>query len=88
MLMSRCVVGEDGKTAYERLKGRRCNMEVVPFGEKVFYKPLSSHRIPNAAARFEFGAFIGMIDISNEVVLVDEKTKVPHCEIDSVPMHY
>ena len=40
MLYSRCVVREDGKTAYERLKGRKCNMEVVPFGEMIFFKQL------------------------------------------------
>ena len=33
-------VGEDGKTPYERQKGRKCNLEVVPFGEFVRYKKL------------------------------------------------
>ena len=28
-------VGEDGKTAWERARGRKCQMEVVPLGEKV-----------------------------------------------------
>ena len=32
MLYSRYKVGLDGKTAYERQKGRKCKMEVVPFG--------------------------------------------------------
>ena len=35
MVYSRCKVGEDGKTRYERQKGRKCNLEVVPFGEFV-----------------------------------------------------
>ena len=35
MVYSRCNVGEDGKTAYERQRGRTCNLEVIPFGEFV-----------------------------------------------------
>ena len=40
MLYSRFKVGADGKTSYERQKGRKCKQEVVPFGEKVMYKKL------------------------------------------------
>ena len=42
MLHSRVRRGSDGKTAYERQKGRRCKMEVVPFGECVHYRKLKS----------------------------------------------
>ena len=35
MLLSRFKLGEDGKTAYERQKGKKCNLEVLPFGERV-----------------------------------------------------
>ena len=38
MVGSRYKVGADGKTPYERLKGRRCNMVAIPFGEKVWYR--------------------------------------------------
>jgi hypothetical protein len=37
-LLSRYVVGEDGRTGYERLKGKKCTTEAVEFGEKVHYK--------------------------------------------------
>ena len=40
MVYSRYKVGEDGKTPYERQKGRKCNLEAVPFGELVRYKKL------------------------------------------------
>ena len=33
--------GHDGKTAYERQKGKICREEVVPIGEKTFYKKLN-----------------------------------------------
>ena len=38
MLHSRFKIGEDAKTSYERQKGRKCNEEVIPFGETVMYK--------------------------------------------------
>ena len=37
---SRYAVGRDGRTAYERLKGRACKAVVVPMGVKVWYKKL------------------------------------------------
>ena len=40
MVCSRYKVGVDGKTPYERLKGRRCNLVAIPFGEQVWYKQL------------------------------------------------
>ena len=33
MTYSRFEVGSDGETAYERLTGRKCRLEVGPFGE-------------------------------------------------------
>ena len=41
MAYSRYKVGEGGKTPYERQKGRKCRLEVVPFGEIVYYKQLN-----------------------------------------------
>ena len=40
MAYSRYKVGADGKTPYERQNGRKCVLEVVPFGELVRYKQL------------------------------------------------
>ena len=40
MAYSRFKVGADGKTPYERQEGRKCLLEVVPFGEFVRLKPL------------------------------------------------
>ena len=38
--ISRCSVGNDGKTSFERLRGRPCRQEVLLFGENVWYKEL------------------------------------------------
>ena len=40
MAYSRYKIGDDGKSAYERQKGRKCRLEVVPIGESVWYKRL------------------------------------------------
>ena len=38
MCVSRFLVGKDGKTPYQRQKGRTCDLGVVPFGEMVLYR--------------------------------------------------
>ena len=38
LLVSRFLVGKDGRTDYERRTGRKCRIPVVPFGEKLWYK--------------------------------------------------
>ncbi len=44
MMCSRYLAGEDGPTARERRRGRRCRTPVVAFGEKVWHKQLHSGR--------------------------------------------
>ena len=44
MMYTRFNIGADGKSAYERMKGRRCKLEVVPFGESVWYKELKTSK--------------------------------------------
>ena len=38
MSMSRFQKGKDGKTPDQRQKSRKCELEVVPFGENVLYR--------------------------------------------------
>ena len=38
MSCSRYLVGKDGRTGYERRRGRRCTLPSLPFGEKIWYK--------------------------------------------------
>ena len=37
MLINICHVGEDGKTAYERRRGKKFKRELPEFGESVWY---------------------------------------------------
>ena len=43
-LLNRFEVGRDGRTAFERLRGRPCRIPVACFGEKVFYKELGKRK--------------------------------------------
>ena len=36
VLINRCSVGPDGKTAYERCKGKKASLNGIEFGERVF----------------------------------------------------
>ena len=38
MSVSRFHVGKDGKSPYERQRGRKCDLQVVPFGEVVLFR--------------------------------------------------
>ncbi len=37
-VLSKYLVGDDGKAAYEHLNGKPCDKELVEFGEKVHYR--------------------------------------------------
>ena len=37
-MLSKFEMGLDGRTPYERRRVRRCNMVVLPFGERVLHK--------------------------------------------------
>jgi len=71
MAYSRYKLGEDCKTHYERQKGRKCVLEVVPFGELVRYKKLgetSQERKSLESSWFE-GVWLGHARGSSEALV-------------------
>ena len=71
MLHNRYQKGEDGRTAYQRQKGRTCQIEVVPFGEKVLYKKLKKEEERKRAVEsdWETGVWLGHSRASSEVLI-------------------
>eukprot|EP00973_Karenia_brevis_P000835 115507-Karenia_brevis.AAC.1 len=71
MICSRYVVGRDGRTAYERRRGRRCNLQVVPFGERVWYRQIREYkeRKDKFDSEWKEGVWLGHSRNSNEVLI-------------------
>ena len=71
MLPSRFMVGKDGRTAYERRRGRRCNIPTEVFGEKVWYRELKakSDNKNNMKTDWHEGLWLGHARDSNEIII-------------------
>jgi len=67
--ISRHAVGEDGKTARQRLRGRKFNTELVQFGECVWYLKLKSKGHHKWEERWEDGVWLGVSDESGEAII-------------------
>ena len=67
---NRFSVGKDGKTPFSRSRGKDFDKPMVEFGERVLYIRPHNHIGPNlnqADVRAEFGIFLGLRAISNEI---------------------
>eukprot|EP00973_Karenia_brevis_P064143 8913014-Karenia_brevis.AAC.1 len=71
MMISRFSVGRDGRTAYERRKGRKCPIPVVPFGELVWYKEIrrQKERDNKFSSEWMEGIWLGHSRSSNEILI-------------------
>ena len=68
MTLSRYQVGADGKTGYERLRNRRCDMAICEFGECIMYKELHPAETTRNKAEIDWkvGVYLGGVIRSNE----------------------
>jgi hypothetical protein len=58
-LLNRLEVGKDGKTSYERTRGKKATLLGIEFGEKLLYKMKKDAKMAEARARWEYGIFVG-----------------------------
>ena len=74
MSLSRFSKGKDGKTPYERQRGRKCDMEVMPFGEVVQYRlpEVAKDRHPALEARWGKGVWLGHARHSCDAIIATE----------------
>ena len=74
LLLNRCEVGRDGKTSYERCKGKSAKLMGIEFGEEILWrrKPLGNH-LAKLACLWENGVFLGVKATSGELVVGDAK---------------
>ena len=75
-MMNRLQVSSDGKTAYERTKGKKAEVLGLEFGEKVLWKyGTKGPKMEKMNARWGYGLFIGVRTKSNELIVVDQETR-------------
>ena len=67
--MNRYLIGNDGKTAHHRCRGRPLKAYMAEFGEKVYYLRLNSKGKEKDKSRWADGTFLGGITESNEVLI-------------------
>ena len=68
--LSKYQIGEDGKTAYERLKGKKFSCAVVEFGEKVHYrKHVKGHKDNKLDSKWGEGYFLGFYWKTSEALI-------------------
>ena len=80
MVYSRYKVGEDGKTPYERQKGRKRNLEAALFGEFVRYKKLgeTTQERKSLESSWSEGVWLGHARGSSESLVGRSRESVDH----------
>ena len=70
MVMSRYRVGTDGKTSYERRRGRKCMIPLAIFGETVHYKKLAKEKHRHKFdIQWDEGVWLGHARSTNEALI-------------------
>ena len=85
-LLNKFVVGKDGRTAYERVRGKKYHGEMVEFGRRVFHMSPGKHQGGSMKERWTEGTFVGKRLSSDEYVLVlDDGTVVKARSVKLMP---
>ena len=75
-LVNQLAVGKDGKTAMERIKGKKATVAGVEFGEKLLYKVKLANKMEKINARWNHGIFVGVRNRSNELWIATNENKI------------
>ena len=70
MMYNICQIGDDGKTPYERRKGKRFNRELPEIGECIHYLRPGSNKDDKLVTKWEDGIFAGIREESNELYVM------------------
>ena len=73
-LLTRCEVGHDGKTPYERLKGKKARLQGMEFGEGILWKRRrEGGPLGKLTCMWEDGVYLGVKGGTGEVIVGSEK---------------
>jgi hypothetical protein len=74
VLLNRMEIGHDGKTAYERLKGKKATLHGFEFGEKVLWRRKTAvGALGKLTCLWEDGIFLGVKSLTGEFIVGDAK---------------
>ena len=71
-LMNRLEVGKDGKTAYERTKGKAATVLGIEFGEKLVWRKKAGQKMNKINSKWDYGIFVGVRQKSGEFWVANE----------------
>ena len=74
LLLNRFEVGHDGRTSFERCKGKRAKTLGIEFGEAVFWKrKIAGGALGKLTVTWEDGVYLGIRGRSGELIVADGK---------------
>ncbi|MDA8583663.1 hypothetical protein N9L68_05500, partial [bacterium] len=87
MSMPRFQKGRDGRTPYQRQRGRKCELEVIPFGDVVMYRmsEVASDRHHAREERWGKGVWLGHAQHTPEVIISTESGIVKAYAVRRLP---
>ena len=79
LIHTRYKISHDGKTAYQKIKGKRPSSKVLPFGEKVIWMmPKDNSRRKNILeSAHHFGIFVGVVPRTGEFLVLTPEGAIP-----------
>ena len=75
-VLNKYLVGKDGRTAYERVKGKTYSGEMYEFGRKIYHMSPGKHSGGSMEARRCTSTFLGKLPRSDESMVFTEDGKV------------
>ena len=81
MMVSRYMVGKDGRTSYERRRDRACRVPMATYGEKVWYKQIreQKERKDKIESGWHEGPWLGQSRSTNETIVETAEGVVRAC---------
>jgi len=78
-VLNRYHVGKDGRTPYERLRGKRYKGEAIEFGRTVFHRHAGKVQGGSMQSRWSEGVWLGRRVVSDEHIIVMKNGEVVQC---------
>jgi hypothetical protein len=87
-ILNRCSKGEDGRTPYQRIRGKESHRPVCQFGEKLLWKPFetAADRKENDEVVCQEGCWLRIVDRTDEAIVGTPRRVVRCCDVRRRPV--